>query len=176
MKKIIIITFGLTLASIFGHTWEYHELKDEMTDQIVTRGVIQRSDNKIEGWIQNGHLFLIVNCQTIIWINGKPFGGFDYDKNIYSDIRLHQHRIRFDSDKPEIVDWYVTENIHHAILQRSARIRVDDEFISFNEFFRQKLQSSDTLLIEVKPFNTHRTEIATFDLTGFGEAYASCPN
>lgn len=49
MKKIIIITFGLTLASIFGHTWEYHELKDEMTDQIVTRGVIQRSDNQIEG-------------------------------------------------------------------------------------------------------------------------------
>lgn len=176
MMKKIIITFGLTLASIFGHTWEYHELKDEMTDQIVRKRVIQRSDNKIEGWIQNDPLSLIVNCQAIIWINGRPFGGFDYDTTIYSNIKVHRHRIRFDSDKPEIVDWYVTENIDHAILRRSARITVDGEFISFNEFFRQKLQSSDTLLIEVKPFNTHRTEIATFDLTGFGEAYASCPN
>ena len=174
MKKIIIITFGLTLASIFGHTWEYHELKDEMTDQIVRRRVIQRSDDKIEGWILNGPLFLIVNCQTTIWIDGRPFGGFDYDT--IQHIKVHQHRIRFDSDKPEIVDWYVTENIDHAILRRRAHIRVDGDFISFNEFFRQKLQSSDTLLIEVKPFNTHRTEIATFDLTRFGEAYASCPN
>ena len=178
MRKIVALVAlaAMSIAS-YAVAWDYKVIEDKMTGDVLERRVQSLSENDIEGWLNVGTLLLVVDCGTpYVWMIGSDFGGFDHTGG---RAREHKHRIMFDTQDPFYVTFRITESLDQAhMVSRIIRFKNEDgewERAPFETYLLDHFLTSESMKIEVAPYNTNDKEIAIFSLEGFAEAWAECP-